>query len=383
MKKKTTLAVLATLLGSISAFACTTAIVGKDASESGKVMMWKQRDSSSNPFNHIAHIPAADGHYAYTALFCAGDVDCRKAYAGANEVGFAIANNLSYNLTPDDSSSGNGSLMRMALESCASVDEFEEFLNKLPKPLNCEANFAVTDGEGHGAYFEAGGDIITRYDVPDDGWLVRTNYSISGDPESGNGYARYETADYIMSQHQGLFCPEDLIEGLGRSFYNRTLDNDAYLTGDIVYDEDFIARPSTASSICIEGGEIMWVAIGYTPGSYSVPVWVKAADEIPECLKADKETGKAPAAVFASDIKDHIHHLPRDGKKYIDMERVREYFPTLREYEEKSMQQARVLNKRMAAKGFSREQVASFNAKADMMYAQFTADMKAIMDRQH
>ena len=65
--KKALLTVLTAVfvLASTEAGACTTAVVGAGASESGRPMLWKQRDTG-NPFNVLVHIPAADGRYAYT-----------------------------------------------------------------------------------------------------------------------------------------------------------------------------------------------------------------------------------------------------------------------------------------------------------------------------
>ncbi|MBR0028854.1 MAG: hypothetical protein IJP93_00910, partial [Bacteroidales bacterium] len=81
------------------ALACTTAIVSAGASASGRPMLWKQRDAS-DPYNRIVHI--SEGvEIPYTALFPTRDSLCTLAYAGLNAAGFAIVNNLSYNLRPD------------------------------------------------------------------------------------------------------------------------------------------------------------------------------------------------------------------------------------------------------------------------------------------
>ena len=97
--KKALLTVLTAVfvLASTEAGACTTAVIGAGASESGRPMLWKQRDTG-NPFNVLVHIPAADGRYAYTAVFNADDLARNAVYAGSNEKGFAIINNMSYNL---------------------------------------------------------------------------------------------------------------------------------------------------------------------------------------------------------------------------------------------------------------------------------------------
>ena len=94
------------VLASTEAGACTTAVIGAGASESGRPMLWKQRDTD-NPFNVLVHIPAAEGCYAYTAVFNADDTGRNAVYAGSNEKGFAIMNNMSYNLAKGDYDGSN------------------------------------------------------------------------------------------------------------------------------------------------------------------------------------------------------------------------------------------------------------------------------------
>ena len=110
------------LLCAVPADACTTAVVSAQASGTGRPMIWKQRDAS-DAYNRIVYVQGEK--YGFTALFSTSDQACRNAYAGINEAGFAISNNLSYNLRPDSlgvTGTRNGALMRQALGSCASVE---------------------------------------------------------------------------------------------------------------------------------------------------------------------------------------------------------------------------------------------------------------------
>ena len=88
---------VAILLGA-EALACTTAVVSAGASSSGRPMLWKQRDAR-DACNTIAHVKGE--RYSFTALFPTSDTLHTKAYAGINAAGFAILNNLSYNLNPE------------------------------------------------------------------------------------------------------------------------------------------------------------------------------------------------------------------------------------------------------------------------------------------
>jgi len=367
--KKALLTVLTAVfvLASTEAGACTTAIIGAGASESGRPMIWKQRDTG-NPFNVLVHIPATDKHFAYTAVFNADDTERHAVYAGSNEKGFAIINNMSYNLAKGEYDALNGSLMRRALESCATVAEFEALL-RAEDPRTCEANFGVLDATGAACYIEASDSVLVRYDVPSDGWLVRTNYSLAGSPK-GSGYARYESAEYLMKRHKGKFSASDLVDGLGRSYYNAVLGYDAsrkFACG-YTYDEDFIPRPSTTSSVVIDGGDLMWVAIGYTPGSYMMPVRVSAGAELPACLTPG-EDGNAPANVLADEIKKKTHHLGRDaGQKYVDFRVMKPVLRIVRRYEKAAL----------GIYGKSGSDVAGMNRQLDALFARFSDEIDAI-----
>lgn len=317
---------LAGLLASYDVVACTTAIVSAGASETGRPLLWKQRDTG-NPFNTAVFICATDSSLAYTGIFNVSDVERRSVYAGENEKGFAIVNNSSYNLASGEYPTKNGSFMRRALERCVTVDDFEAMLLS-EDPRKVEANFGVIDASGGAAYFEAADSSVTRFDVPEGGWLVRSNFSVSGTPE-GQGYARYVTAQALMSAHKGKFSPLWLIDGLGRSYFNAVLGYDASrrFPEGMAYDEDFIPRPTTVSSVCFDGSVCMWTAVGYTPASYAMPLPV--CSELPSCLEE--------ANSLAQKLKLQMHPLGRDaGVKYIDFGVARRIMKVVRRYEKKA-----------------------------------------------
>lgn len=323
----------------VHTLACTTVIVGPQASKSGKPMIWKQRDTG-NPSNVIAYIPATETTLAYTALFNSDDVGRRASYGGQNTAGFAIVNNMSYNLATSEYDARNGTVMRLALESCSSVDEFEKFIRNM-SPRRCSSNFAVLDSTGACAYIEAADSTVVRYDVQPDGWLVRTNFSFAGDEDGPSGYARYESANFLISHHRGKFDSAFFIDGMGRSFYNDVLGYDASgaVRRRFVYDEDFIARPTTSASLCVDG-DVIWAAVGYTPGAMMIPFSVADGENIPACIKASEGLGGCCASnEIANELKSRMHPLPRDGgKKYIDIKVFRHVRRIIRKYERKCLE---------------------------------------------
>ena len=292
------------------AFACTTAVISARASANGRPMLWKQRDSGVK-YNYVDHFVATDSTFAFTAVVNTADTLRQSVWSGANSEGFAIMNSMSYGLSPivTEHRPFEGIIMKRALESCRTVDDFEACLKSLPKPNGLETNFGVIDAYGGAAYFETHDLGYTRFDAGDvpEGFLVRSNYSVTGREGEGKGYDRYEIAfDSMQAEGSGLTA-EWIIDNLGRN--------------------PVISRKTTISSTVIEGvadGEpknssVIWTAPGYTPASYAIATWVAAADRIAWPLKS-AERGSA-LNELARDLQ--LSHF-REGPDAAIMEKVRE-----------------------------------------------------------
>ena len=368
------------------AAACTTAVISARASRTGRPLLWKQRDTSSEA-NHLAHFRGE--RYAFTGLVDSDDLQLESVWCGVNEAGFAIANNVSYNLRPDslENKPYEGLVMKRALGRCATVEDFERLLREMPHPNGLETNYGVIDAAGGAAYFEVWDYGYTRYDADDTpgGYLWRTNFSLSGRPDEGRGYTRYATAEEAMAeQAAGKFSPEWLLDSLGRSFRNAVLGTDLMQeplpASGLVLDVDYIPRYTTTASIVIEGvadGEapnasVLWCAPGYTPCCYAIPVWVAAGDRIPEVLTAsDAET--APANDTARELKRHLYPIGRDGGEvYLDMKRLREgILPQVRRAEAREFQAGMELDRQLRRTGFDPDAVAAFNEAVCERFRQY------------
>lgn len=164
------------------------------------------------------------------------DTMANEVWAGYNTSGFAIMNTASYNLKNDTSSLSDreGVVMKQALGECRTVEDFARLLYSLPRPIGVEANFGVVDALGGAAYFEVNSYEVFRYDVKDspDGYLLRTNYSVSGRPNEGYGYIRYDNAARLFSRatSERSITPEWISRHLfplvlshfvGKGFYDR------------------------------------------------------------------------------------------------------------------------------------------------------------------
>lgn len=198
-------------------------------------------------------------------------------------------NTASYNLNSDTikNMDHEGFVMTLALQKCKNVDDFQNLLDTLSRPMRVEANFGVIDADGNGAYFETGNFKYVKYDLKDSpsGILTRTNYSYSGRTDNGMGYVREENEKALIARHilKRDFTPAVFTEELSRTFFHSVLGKDFTNSGDqYLVDQDFIPRRISTATVVVEGvldGEnplltTMWAGLGYSPCTEIRPVWI-------------------------------------------------------------------------------------------------------------
>lgn len=317
---------------SLPVYPCTSAVVSGRATPNGRPLLWKHRDASDLN-NRIVRFEAADGQLAFVGVVNGTDTLAREVWTGYNSAGFAVMNTASYNLKNDTSSLADceGVVMKRALGVCRTVDDFARLLDEWPRPIGVEANFGVIDAGGGAAYFEVNNYEVTRYDVADspEGYLLRTNYSMSGRRDEGAGYIRYDNAVRLFSQAaaEGCITPEWITGVCSRSFYHTLLGRD--FSGDEwVVDQDFIPRRSTSASLVIEGvksGEspaftTMWTILGYPPCSVVLPVWLGCESGVPALLQAGAGSMRSPLCEWANALKREAFPIERgSGSHYLHM----------------------------------------------------------------
>ena len=337
--KKQVLILAFLLAGALGALACTSAIISGSKTASGRPLLWKHRDTGC-PDNRVELIKAHDNCYEFVAIFDATDPCDTAAWTGFNETGFAIMNTASYNLNNDDIPESQmdreGVVMRLALEHCATVDDFEQLLLSLPMPLGVEANFGVIDAQGHGAYFETGNYSFKRFNLEDapNGVLTRTNYSYSGRPDEGMGYVRETSEKYLLAPHIAAadFTPALFTEEISRTFYHSLLGKDFTHSGDEwIVDQDFIPRRLSTASIVIEGvspGEspaltTMWIALGYPPCAETFAARLGAAGGVPVELNGTTPDNHSPQCDIVKERKAQVFSIERgNGQHYLNLSKL-------------------------------------------------------------
>lgn len=322
-------------------WACTTFIMSGKYAPGGKPILYKNRDTGTLD-NAIVFF--TDGKYHYIGLVDSKSSWKEEVWGGYNSAGFAIMNTAAYNNNAGDTTrlaDREGVVMKMALATCASTEDFEKMLTDMPKPLGVDANFGVIDAQGGAAYYETGNFGFRKIDANDPalapyGILIRTNYSFTGTPDAGGGYIRFATATEAlnMAWAQKRLDPQFLLNSISRNLYhsltkvnlrdNLPADDDRT---DFRSFEDFIPRNITSSVIMVIGaakGEdpataMMWTVVGFPLTAMAVPVWVSAGKNLPWVVSM-KDNMHAPLCDAAMTLKSRLFPVTRgSGNKYINM----------------------------------------------------------------
>lgn len=332
------------LLLNIQAFACTTFLISGKYTADGKSMLFKNRDTDEMQ-NSLAFF--TDGQYKYIGLVDGNKNWGKMVWGGYNETGFAIMNSAAYNNNIGDTTKfvdQEGVVMKLALQTCKTLGDFEKLLNSLPKPMGVDANFGVIDAYGGAAYYETGNYNYKKYDANDskiapNGILVRTNHSFRGDLKKGFGFCRYNTAvaalDEALSQKQ--ITPHFLFNNLSRNLSHSLTHTNLWSAipkkkniPEFKFFIDYIPRESTASAIIIVGAKdpehvkntMMWTILGFPLTSVAIPTWISGGNNLPKAVSLDKNH-RSPICSAALKFKEECFPLTYDrGWNYINLSAV-------------------------------------------------------------
>ena len=326
---------------SVEIQACTSIIISGKATPDGRPIMWKNRDTDTFQ-NAIKYFD--DGKYSSLGLIDSDDPTGKSIWIGYNSAGFAIMNTASYNLIMKDTievRDQEGIVMREALKLCASVGEFEIYLKNCKKPMGVETNFGVIDAYGGAAYFEVSNFTYKKLDANDQaiapmGYIIRTNFSFTGDPNSGSGHIRYKTAEDLFYQaaQQNNLTVRFILQDVSRSLWHSLTKTDLKKSisenpGEQKFMNftDFIPRYFSSSAVAIQGvrpGEnieitTMWTVIGFPLSSVVTPLWLCMEKDQPALVTLDKN-GVAPLCDKAIALKQQLFPIKQNyGENYINI----------------------------------------------------------------
>ncbi|MBM6992593.1 MAG: hypothetical protein I3J02_04930 [Prevotella sp.] len=328
---------LSLLMLTATARPCTTAVISGKATTDGRPMIWKLRDSDT--FDNCMRY-FADGRLAYLGLVDSNDFKGENVWGGTNEAGFAIMNSASFNVNENDTASlkdQEGHFMKQALQTCTSLQDFENLLRSRPRPMGLAAHFGVIDARGGAAFYEVNNYGWTKFDANEtaEGYVLRTNYSQTGTPDVGYGFIRRQTAEKIFAENRQQLNPQTVLQRFSRCFFHPVFGVDfreRYESGryesPFISSDDFITRQGSSSTIAVQGvrpGEpadmnTVWVQVGFPETCITLPLWVRGGDAIPRVLRYDETLKNSPLNDYAKAWKNRAYPIGRsDGYHYLKM----------------------------------------------------------------
>ncbi len=312
---------------------CTSIAVSPRAAEGGRALLWKHRDTKSQ-HNEVLYLEA--GRYDYVGVINAGDEAGREIWMGVNAKGLAVINTASDDLVkPEEPKDGEGRLLKLILQSCASVADVEKLLRTTdPGGRDVTTNIGVLDADGHAVYFEVGQKSYRRFDADDrkqapEGYVLRTNFAFSAPEDKGGGYLRFDRASALFAaerkrgrklSHRYILAGPSLDlanartgvdprRGLPASRFVDARDtiNRSYSVSDAVFVGRASGEPAHATT--------MWVALGQPIASLAVPVW-PVKQQLPETLNGAE---RAELELLSDQIRLALYPEQRGNlKHYID-----------------------------------------------------------------
>jgi len=313
---------------------CTIGVAAGVATSDGRPLVWKTRDSSSedneviyNTSFPIKFLSVVTAGYSYS-------------WMGVNEKGFAIINSMSADLP--GSYNDNGRIMRDALGTCYTVDDFQHLLDSTNTPggRRTQSNYAVIDSTGAAAIFETGDTIYWKYDALDinqatDGYILRTNFSMAGGGTAGiERY--YRTVNLIADFYSGdTLNHKSILRTQMRDFSDYGSNPvpvpfpSSWIPGrpfGYIYTGISICRSASVSASVIHGvlqnesGKLstMWTILGQPAGAIAVPYW-----PVGNTPGASNGNPTAPLCDVAKQIKSILYDYP-DNTNYIDSYKLRD-----------------------------------------------------------
>ena len=184
---------------------CTIGVFSGRATADGRPLLWKNRDVTREIQKFCYYEPSRDSDRYYAYIGNCYSEDTTRIYMGLNEVGFAIINSNSYNLG-DSLAAGvdDGILLRMALERCRTLRDFEDLLDltSVKGRQDCW-NIGAFDANGSAALYECSNYGYVKFDannhlqVPD-GIILRATFGLSGGDNNRIGIERLKRANEIV-----------------------------------------------------------------------------------------------------------------------------------------------------------------------------------------
>src|SRR5690606_15324087 len=138
-----------------------------------------------------------------------------------------------------------------------------------------------------------------------EGYVIRTNYSETGTPDSGYGFIRRQTAEKIFAEAKRMnrLNYQTIVQEFTRCFYHSVFGLDyreKYETSTpatvFIASDDLLTRHSSSSSIIVQSikkGEspdmsTIWAQVGFPGTCIAIPLWVRGGKNLPQLVQYEE-----------------------------------------------------------------------------------------------
>lgn len=285
----------------VDAVACTTLVASGRATVDGRPLLWKNRDYWQR-HNELLHDDT--GKYTFVGMANAGAT--RNVRMGVNTAGLCVENSTSRDLTGETNDGPtNGAFIRLALQSCATVEEVQALLETTNETgRRTHGNFGVIDAHGGAMMFEISHHSYRAFDANDPevaplGFIVRSNFSETArdkKPDEEQVLSSLYSSDrylraYELCESRLMTSKLDLefilfevcrdIDGPPTCDFGCELDSKETQGVGTFKTSSTLSRNSTVSAVVFQGvkpGEspaktTMWSILGEPMFSVAIPAW--------------------------------------------------------------------------------------------------------------
>ncbi len=307
---------IALLFGAL--LGCTIGVFSPLSTTDDRPMLWKNRDVP----NAVQQYIYVEARHNFVGITYQGVYD--KIYSGTNDVGFGIVNTDTYNQGSWRTHGiSDGEVMFIALSQCESVWDFLDMLDSLladtSAGLRSTHCYGVIDKFGNAIIVESTCTSYVYYSASSapSGFLIRTNFAISGDDSLRRGWNRYLRARSFLeplvplNYQDALSAARDLVTSEldpNPLPFEGTFDSLPY--GYISTENTLNRYYTTSYQIIIGATEIdnpqypvMWSGFGLPYATIPVPIWVHSG-EIPSQMTGTGATMCADAQFIRGQIHD-------------------------------------------------------------------------------
>jgi len=266
----------------------------------GRPLIWQNRESREE---HVKARLFRGPQYDFIGIINSNDTT--RVWMGLNTAGLALVGTPSPDHAPATSAQP-GAFIKKALGTCGRLEHFENLLAQTVNAGNgSQYNFGCIDALDGAAVYEMSSNKYQKFDTHNpldapQGFLVRSNFSLTGKGKKASGSYRYHRANEILfnTVKNRTLDYQFVIRKMARDIKSPQINpyplpwQESYKEAPkgFVMTENSLNRHNTVCSIVVHGSRLaeapefstMWIMLGEPICTPAVPLWPRCGPVPPE-----------------------------------------------------------------------------------------------------